>query len=465
MHNLLYQWFQNNLDIVFFIYALALLIMGLTILIQPKKDSQFELANILWLFVAYALLHSPSDFINMWDFSKGRIEILYYIGNGLTYISYLFLFEFGRRLIGLVNIRIVWLVLPILVFVVLSICLFSTSFWVTLNILIGYLIRFPAGIMAGIGFRFYYYANEEILDSFNVKKYFLLSGVALLMWTFFCGLVRAKGSFFPANFLNIESFFYVTSIPVYVFRSICALAVVWGITGIVNIFNIEGRKKIEESLERERQAIFRYEKDLAKTQTRDRIARNLHDEIGATISSISYFADALDKDRSIKEGSKSQNLLSLIIQSANDAQGKIKDLIWTIDPQNDNWDLLLAKFRRYASDLLDSMGIQYEIDFNQSISHDELTMAQRQHFWLIYKEMINNIVKHSKCNQVDIKIYNKDKTILLSVNDNGIGFDPNKKYEGMGIKNIHTRAEKLNAQLKLQTTPDKGTEWELEFDV
>ena len=460
----MYHWFQNNLDVIFFIYGLTILIMGLIILIQPKKDSQFKLANIFWLLVAYALIHSPSDFISMWDITKGRYELLYEFGSILTYISYLFLFEFGRRLFGLSSIRIPWWILPLLVLITLLICLFSQDFWVTLNILFGYFIRFPAGVMAGLGFRSYYYINQEKLESFQVKKYFIWTGIALLAWALFCGLVRARGDFFPANLLNTESFFSVVHIPIYVFRSVNALIVAAGITGILKIFNIEGRKKIEESLKRERQAILGHEKDLAKIQTRDRIARNLHDEIGATISGITHFAESIGKDQKFKGSSKSKKLLSLIVESSSEAQEKIKDLIWTVNPENDNWDLLLAKFRRYASDLFDSKEIRYEIDFPERVSFIPLNMEQRQNLWLIFKEIINNIVKHAQCNQVEISIQPADD-VRLKVIDDGVGFDPKKTTKGMGIKNIRTRAKKLNAQLNLQTTPGKGTQWDMEFDV
>lgn len=438
--------------------------MGLIILIQSKKDSQFKLANILWLLVAYALIHSPSDFISMWGVTKSGYEKLYDFGSILTYVSYLFLFEFGRRLFCLSRVRISPWFLPLLITITLLISFYSTDFRTTFNIVIGYFIRFPAGIMAGIGFRLYYHSNQEKLISFHVKKYFLVTGVALLAWAFLCGLVRAKGNFFPAKFLNIETFFSLTHIPVYVFRSMSAIVVAVGIIGILKIFNIEGRKKIEEVLIKERQAILRHEKDLVKVQTRNRIALNLHDEIGATISGITHFAESIDKDKKFNGSVKSKKLLSMIIESSSIAQEKIKDLIWTVNPENDNWEILLAKFRRYASDLLDIKGIQYEINFPETVTIDRLNMEQRQHFWLIFKEIINNAVKHSQCSQIEISILLAED-ICLTVMDNGVGFDPNKVTRGMGIKNIKTRAKKLNAQLDFQTDPGKGTQWNMAFDI
>jgi signal transduction histidine kinase len=439
--------------------------MGLTILVYPKKDSQFKLADILWLFIGYALVHYPSDFISLWDLTKGRNEIVYHAGEILTCISYLFLFEFGRRLLGLSNIKIPGWLLPLLASVVLVLSLLWADTWVTLNILIGYFVRFPAGIMAGGGLLLYYAQNREPLEPYNVRRFFDIAGFALLAWGFFCGLIRAKGEFFPANILNIESFFLTFSIPVYVFRSICALLVAGGFIGILNIFNLEGRKRITEAQQREREAMTRHEKDRARIQTRDRIARNLHDEIGATISSITYFAEAISKDMHTSVGAESKKLLALIIDSSRDAQGELKDLIWTINPLNDSWDVLLVKFRRYASDLLDSKDIDYKIDMPTEVFLAPLEMERRQHLWLIFKEMVTNVAKHSRCGHAHIKISFSDGLVQLELSDDGTGFDTNISSDGQGLKNIFARAEKLNAKTEINSKPAAGTQWKLQFQV
>ncbi len=247
--NTSYQWFQENLDIIFFIYGLTFLILGISILLQPKRGSEFKLGNILWLFVCYCLIHSPSDFISMWLFNRGSNETIYIFAQFLTYVSYIFLFEFGRRLLNLVNKNIDWRILPMIYFTIIVVSLLSNNFWITMDILIGYFVRFPAGVMAGVGFILYYNLKKERLVSLNVKIYFYSAGVSLLAWSFFCGIIRSKGDFFLANILNIESFFLLLSIPVYVFRSICALVITWSLIHILKIFDWETKNKIESALE------------------------------------------------------------------------------------------------------------------------------------------------------------------------------------------------------------------------
>ncbi len=95
-------------------------------------------------------------------------------------------------------------------------------------------------------------------------------------------------------------------------------------------------------------------------RTRARIARNLHDDVGGTLASIQYFVDAIRKNKNENHMNK---FLDLIMASSNDAQEKIRDIIWTVNPKEDGLTRFLVKFNRHASDLLDSHNIKYKINF------------------------------------------------------------------------------------------------------
>lgn len=252
--DLAYDWFQNNISLVYFVYGLTFVIMGVMIWVTPKTDTEFQLGKVLWLFVAYALLHAPGDFLDMWAANNRISDTLYLSGQFLTYSSYLFLFEFGRRLINISKMSIPWWVLPILVVSVVSLATASDSPGTTANVLFGYIIRFPAGIMSGLGFFWFYKAHEEILRSLKVKRYFVAATLSLFAWAFFCGLVRSKADFFPANWLNTESFGQTFRMPVYFFRSLSAVTLAWAIPGILGIFNwkvLNELKKARMWLERQ----------------------------------------------------------------------------------------------------------------------------------------------------------------------------------------------------------------------
>lgn len=198
---------------------------------------------------------------------------------------------------------------------------------------------------------------------------------------------------------------------------------------------------------------------LLKVQkTRQRIAGDLHDEISATLSSITYFAQAI---RQTNNGQKAERFVGLISESANEAKEKISDIIWSIDPEQDDWMNLLSKCRRFASDLFESKGIDYELDIATDIDYP-LDLELRQHLWLIFKEMVVNAARHSKANRVDIFFGVHNDQIELVVQDNGIGLPDNlgenKRY---GINNIKNRARKLGAELALNTDKEIGTRWTL----
>ncbi|MCI0698592.1 histidine kinase [candidate division KSB1 bacterium] len=208
---------------------------------------------------------------------------------------------------------------------------------------------------------------------------------------------------------------------------------------------------------------YRVAKLLEIERTRLRIARDLHDEVGSTLSSISYFAQAIRNAVDARVLNGSEKFLSLIAESSSSAREAISDIIWSIDPTNDDWEKISAKLRRYAADLFESKAIRYQIDLPTSFPLDKIRMERRRHFWLIFKEMVTNAAKHSRCTEVQIELSAHGKLLRLLVQDNGIGLDPELPTNGNGVHNIRARAQSLRAHLDLQTLPGAGTRWEITF--
>lgn len=194
-------------------------------------------------------------------------------------------------------------------------------------------------------------------------------------------------------------------------------------------------------------------------RTRARIARNLHDEVGGTLSSIQYFIRAIEKEMKNNNSEGTPKYLNLILQSSADAQEKIKDLIWTVNPDEDGLNKFLIKFNRYASDLLDAKEINYNIELPNDSFNKSISMEKRQHLWCICKEVLTNIVKHSQCKNVRIKLLYNGKTLDLFIEDDGIGFNESEKSFSNGLVNIKNRAETLKADYKLTTSVNHGTKW------
>ncbi|MFW6347259.1 MAG: ATP-binding protein, partial [Cyclonatronaceae bacterium] len=199
-------------------------------------------------------------------------------------------------------------------------------------------------------------------------------------------------------------------------------------------------------------------------RVRNRIASDLHDEISATLSSISYFAEAVERD---KTGQSQQRFISLISDSASDAKEKISDIVWAINPEHDDWRAFLSKCRRFATDLLESRDIQHDIRIDEDLP-GRLDMQLRQHLWMIYKEMLTNAVRHSGAGRVQVELHYRHGRLRLMVQDDGCGIDE-QTLHGNGLHNIEKRAKAINGKLKVHSTTKgkhkhgtSGTRWELE---
>lgn len=206
---------------------------------------------------------------------------------------------------------------------------------------------------------------------------------------------------------------------------------------------------------------YRLNKLLEVERTRIKIARDLHDEVSASITGIVYFADAVKSEVKERETPALKKLIGLISESATQIQESMSDIIWSINPDNDDWNIVLPKLRRYASDLCESKNIRYNISIPENINTKTLKMEQRHDFWMIFKEIITNAVKHSNCDHLSVLINIVDDNLALEVSDNGKGFDSSVPSKNNGLKNIRSRVKALGGKDELITSLGKGTTWKI----
>ena len=200
---------------------------------------------------------------------------------------------------------------------------------------------------------------------------------------------------------------------------------------------------------------------LKMERLRLRLAGDLHDEVSATLSSISFFAQAIESEGELE---KRRRFVHLISESASDAKSKISDIIWAINPENDDWSSFLLKMHRFAQDTLTSLGISHDINILENIS-GELNMQVRQQLWMMYKEMLTNAARHSKATHITVHLSYKREKLRMVIADDGIGVDVEEYSEGNGLKNIRRRAESIDAKVKFDSAKGAGTRWELELNV
>jgi len=193
---------------------------------------------------------------------------------------------------------------------------------------------------------------------------------------------------------------------------------------------------------------------------RNKIASDLHDDVGSTLSSISIFADMA------KQQSKEViPLLDTIGESSTKMLDAMADIVWTINPENDQFEKILLRMRNFAYALLGAKNIDYEFDADEEIQNLKLSMEVRRNLYLIFKEATNNLVKYAEASQAMYSITGSKNQLTMLIRDNGKGFDMEKQTEGNGLKNMRKRAAEIGAQLLIEAFPGKGTQIQLKMAI
>lgn len=202
---------------------------------------------------------------------------------------------------------------------------------------------------------------------------------------------------------------------------------------------------------------------------RNRISADLHDEIGSTLSSISLFG--LVAERSIdSDPKKAHQLLKRINSNAMKTTESMNDIVWAIKSENDSMLHLINRMRGYASEIEDTREWDIQIRYDSGILEHHLDMIQRRNIYLIFKEAVNNAIKYSEGDAINIEIKWVKGLKHIEIKDNGKGFDPEKIQEnghwfgGNGLKNMERRATELGGKLQIISAPGQGTSVVLFFN-
>jgi len=181
---------------------------------------------------------------------------------------------------------------------------------------------------------------------------------------------------------------------------------------------------------------------------RNALARDLHDDIGSALSSITIMSQLA--------GSSSVYSQKILEQSSR-IQESMSDIVWSINPMNDSFEKVVMKMKEFAAEILESKNIDYHFKEKGSLQADQLNIEKRKNIYLIFKEVLNNAAKYSLATAIFIHLFIEDHLLTLVVEDNGIGFDATQVKEGNGLKNIRARVETIQGSVTIQSTPGKGT--------
>jgi signal transduction histidine kinase/ligand-binding sensor domain-containing protein len=189
---------------------------------------------------------------------------------------------------------------------------------------------------------------------------------------------------------------------------------------------------------------------------RRRIAADLHDDIGSNLTRISLLSEvAQRKIDGAQIPVKEQ--LSSIGKLSRELVDSMSEIVWAINPKRDHLSDLSQRMRHFASDLLSARQIEFRFPAGQLGPDLAVGANVRREFFLIFKEGVNNIVRHSACTEVEIRFLVEQDNLVLTLNDNGRGFDTNTSGSGHGLASMRGRIQSLGGTLEINSTPGQGT--------
>lgn len=203
---------------------------------------------------------------------------------------------------------------------------------------------------------------------------------------------------------------------------------------------------------------YRYRIDQLKRilAIRTKISRDLHDEVGATLSSIHIYSSVAAKAMN-KDADETKNALHQINQNTRQVMENMSDIVWAISADYGNETTLAAKLKNYGYDLLTPLNIKCVYHIDKEVEKKLVNMEGRKNILLIAKEAINNIGKYSQATEALIRLEIKGRDLELEITDNGNGISSQQKHTGYGINNMRQRAEAMNGTFQINSEIHKGT--------
>jgi signal transduction histidine kinase len=460
--NFIQYFFAANHDIIYFIYGLMFFVLGLAIALQSRHSSRLDLArNLTWL-AAFGFLHSFNEWGDLFIplqaeyLSPAFIPVLHYIHLLLLATSFACLFEFGAALLESIRHR-KWLHILIagllagwiiIVFIPLRIGISDFDTWHnTANALARYFIGLPGGLLAAYALRKHTLQRIAPFDVPQIVQALQAAGIAMGLYALAAGLIVPPVNFFPGNWLNTDSFTYYLLIPPQLIRALIGLVMAWTTIRVLEIFDVETSRQIEEMKQQQMLAA-----------ERERIARELHD---GTIQKV-YTAGLLVRS--------AQNLaavetplagrLATAVGVLDDAIGDLRQNLSQLHPPVQSQEPFKSMLEKLVTDPRFSSLVDVALDLDLP-GLDTLSPERTAHVLAIVQETFANIVRHANARHIMVTARRLGDRLQLVINDDGTGI-PSQVVEGHGMQNMRDRASLLHGHLVVERMK-KGTRVSLDI--
>ena len=465
---------------IYFFYGLAFFSMGLLVAMEGGRSTDARLRMALRPLAGFGLVHAAHEWLEMFhvmghfnDFFDGVYPLL---ALSILAFSFLSLAAFGSYLVlGSESTWRVSLIIPLALEAiwVYGLLVFKNKYpideiYAVADAWTRYSIAIPAGLLAAAGLIVQQRAFRHAgLVSFGRDS--LWASVAFVWYSLIGQLFITPSALPPSNFFNSDLFFDLFGFSIQLLRAVAAAFASVFVIRFLRAFQVESDSKIAElqaaqlhaSQQREhlRAELFRRIVG-AQESERQRIARDLHDETGQSLTAIGMGLRGLSDETDPKRRTSTlAQLQSLTSDSIHELQRIISDL----RPAHLDDLGLSATLRWYAARIHELTSIQVRVDFDGD--EPALDDAVKITIFRIVQEALNNVIKHAQATTVNVKIHYLQKEVRIHVFDNGIGFDMKDVQSrigrvSLGLAGMEERAALLGGGVTVASRPGYGTEVE-----
>jgi signal transduction histidine kinase len=191
-------------------------------------------------------------------------------------------------------------------------------------------------------------------------------------------------------------------------------------------------------------------------QVRRRIATDLHDDVGSSLTQISLLTEVVRQRVNGKE-SMANEQLTLIGRISRELVDSMSDIVWSINPAKDTLNDLSQRMRFFASDVLTAKQIKFTFQAPDEKQNMKIGTNMRREIFLAFKEGINNLARHSGCGEAEIEFQMGTEHLTVEIIDNGNGFDTIKNGDGNGLSSMSERVRTLGGEFEIHSQVGKGT--------
>jgi signal transduction histidine kinase len=435
------------LQILFLGFMLSqMLYVGLSRVIGIKRKEYLFYLLYLSLVTAYYILKYNDTIGIYWPFEYyPKIQV--YLKSILLVLPYLFYLKFIRYFLNVKELddnvyrKIIGLEYFVVIYVLID---------TILRLFLPIVIVLDDILMVTV-FGIFIYCLALIIELMRYKKLIIS---LILTGSLIAGLGEAIGILITV--LQIDTGLLHTN-----FNSLISgqIAIVIETIIFTTSLSLKTRMMEKEKIENQEKLIVQLEENQALKErmekTRNKIARDLHDDIGSTLSSILLLSNSAKTKVQLKNNEATE-IFSKISKIASGMMDEMSDIIWAINPMQDSMDKILKRMHYYAAPLTLARNMHFDFEADEEIRHLHLSMEKRKNLFLIFKESVINALKYSEGTSIYVTLYHADGSLHMLVKDDGMGFSQPSE-QGNGLNNMKVRAEDVGGQLEIRSSNNTGT--------